>query len=68
MRKTKKELLRIAAVTAAIVITAGTSLTLQKGVVQPAFFTEAADEESDFNYTTETSGNLTYAKYSDHIS
>lgn len=67
MNMTKKHLSRMAALAAAAVITAGVPLTMQRGAASKNQFTALAYSATDTNYTQGSTGQLNYAKYSDHI-
>lgn len=64
MNKTRG-VLKIAALAAAAVITAGVPLSMQRGTASAGWV--ALYTENDSNYTMNTSGDLTYAKFTDHI-
>lgn len=59
----KRKMLKFTAFVSAVVLTAGMSLTVQKGALSAVPMTAYADEA----YTEGKSGQLTYRKYSDHI-
>lgn len=59
----KSKMLKFTAFVSAVVLTAGMSLTVQKGAFSAVPMTAYADEA----YTEGKSGQLTYRKYSDHI-
>lgn len=67
MKRTNGKMIKVAALTAAVMLTA-VAAPVGQGVFNAAVLTaNAAYGETDTNYTKETQGNLTYYKYSDHI-
>lgn len=65
MNKTKERFMKIAALAAAITLTAGMPLGSPNSEDAPAQLTAYAN--TDFNYTPGTLGAINYAKYNDHI-
>lgn len=65
MNKTKERIMKIAAIAAAITLTAGMPLGTPNSADAPAQLTAYAN--TDFNYTSGTLGAINYAKYTDHI-
>lgn len=66
MKKTRKNVLRLAAMAAAVVMTAALPLSVKTASLKKSNLTAYAYSQSDFNYTLEKSNGITYGKYSDH--
>ena len=66
MKKIRKNVLRIAAMAAAVVMTAAIPLSVKTVSLEKSALTAYAYSQSDFNYTLEKSSGITYGKYSDH--
>lgn len=66
MKNTSGKMLKVTALTAALMLTFAAAPSVQNSFVQPAVITAYAYEDADMNYTTVEYNGLKFNKYSDH--